>query len=582
MQPFDDISSPELGLEDDVLLTPTSPTSQWQPKWMRSPHTSSSTTTVSSSIVAFLSRFYDAALRALSSLQTFLLTTATTHVPPLLRPRLTVRYVLFSALVVYVSYRLLTARPLLASNLPSYSGPYDVGAVDVELPIPSGPQRVSNITFKSTSQPAFEVQTVLFTLYYPTLKARQYSKTETQQKLYWIPKPISGTATGYLRFLGADNFLLRPIVTFALWCIAGGITIPVRVGAPLLPADATETKSQLPVMVFTHGMLSSRTDYTNYLGELASRGMVVAALEHRDGSSPGSAVRQFAKDGKHIDETWRYCFGLKDLNTDDDGKGFDTAALKEAQLSFREAEIHAAVTILQNLNKGSPEQFQQNPRHPPNFNPSAFQDRLDTSNFTLAGHSYGATGVLRALRPDVSNSPFTGAVALDPGKSSGPLNADIHVPLAIVHSASWSKPGPTLFYGRPHFEVVRGIVEDLNNATETSPQCTKRSQQAECPLGWFLTSLGTSHPSVTDAPLLEPLLLAWTTGATMDAADGIRQYVLLTRDFVGYQHGGAREGVLALSGRKDEGFVRRDYDPKHNTGMPAAWRKYWQIHVAPE
>ena len=102
--------------------------------------------------------------------------------------------------------------------------------------------------------------------------------------------------------------------------------------------------------------------------------------------------------------------------------------------------------------------------------------------------------------------------------------------------------------------------------------------------GWFLTSLGTAHPSITDAPLLEPLLLSWATGSSMDARDGIMQYVLATRDFVRYQHTGERRGVLGLSGRaiEDGGAASREYDPKHNEGMPKPWRKYWQIHVAPQ
>lgn len=487
--------------------------------------------------------------------------------------------------------RLFTSRPLLASPLPPYkSGPYDVAAIDIEVPL-DPPQRVSNINFKATGKPAFEVESVLFTLYYPTLKEsdqQQYSNP----KLHWIPKPISATATGYARFLHVDNFLLRPLLTLGLWLVAGDITIPAQIGAPLLPPEAiiatasattVSDDGTLPVMVFSHGMLSSRTDYTAYLGSLASRGIVVAALEHRDGSSPASCLAAATPRQK-----WRYYFGLRDLDpasfTDDGGDEepkLNTPALKRAQLAFRTAEIKAAVSVLQDLNTNPTDVHEKNARASAAkfFDPTLFTARLNTSHITLAGHSYGATGALQALSSS-SPSPFAGAVILDPGKSSGPLNGNVSVPLVICHSSSWSRPGASLFYGRPHFEVVRQIVEDVNArcvqgmGTKAAAACRDNAR------GWFLTSLGTSHPSITDAPLLEPLMLSWTTGSTMDAADGIAQYVDLTENLVRYQHTGTREGLLGLSGREDEA-VNREYDPSKNMGMPERWRKYWQLHVAP-
>lgn len=67
----------------------------------------------------------------------------------------------------------------------------------------------------------------------------------------------------------------------------------------------------------------------------------------------------------------------------------------------------------------------------------------------------------------------------------------------------------------------------------------------------------------------------------MDARQGIGQYVLLTRDFVRYQHTGELAGLLSISGSEADNVVSREYDPKHNEGMPQQWRRYWQIHAAP-
>lgn len=91
-------------------------------------------------------------------------------------------------------------------------------------------------------------------------------------------------------------------MTFGLWALVGGTKIPAHVDVPLhdgpiileTPDALTSTMDTFagfPVMVFSHGMASSRTQYTQYCGELASRGYVVAAIEHRDGSGPGTVIK---------------------------------------------------------------------------------------------------------------------------------------------------------------------------------------------------------------------------------------------------------------------------------------------------
>jgi platelet-activating factor acetylhydrolase len=350
--------------------------------------------------------------------------------PPLLsllRPRLTVRYVLFTLLALWVSYRVLTAQPLLASRLPGHTGPYDVGALDVEVPLDT-PRLVSDMRFRADGSHAFQVETVLFTLYYPAAHAATGRTTTDQGGYYWFPKPVAATARGYARALGLDNFLVRGVMTGGLWLVAGGIRIPARVGAPLLPAGAMGDYGDqagdgtLPVVVFSHGMLSSRTDYTAYFSELASRGVVVAAIEHRDGSSPASPI--IKKPGGQPE--WRYYFGLDDLDAEsyegpsspssDEGEDedeeeeegkLDSAAFKEAQLAFREAEIEAAVDVLRRLNAGD---ATLNNTRPPagtaaehTLTAGTFRSRLDTQNMTLAGHSYGV--LCAPGRPPPAPSP---------------------------------------------------------------------------------------------------------------------------------------------------------------------------------
>jgi platelet-activating factor acetylhydrolase len=194
----------------------------------------------------------------------------------IIRPRLTWRYLLFSLLAVYVLYCLIRRSPLFASNLPPYTGPFGVGVIDVESPAET-PRNISTSLLKATGAPAFALETVLFSLYYPADRTARSSLRHRHHS--WLSRPVSATAAGYARAAHADVFFLRPLFSFGLWLIAGGLTIPAEIDVPV--SEVAAGQGGFPVVVFSHGTASSRTDYTQFCGELASRGVVVAAVEHR-------------------------------------------------------------------------------------------------------------------------------------------------------------------------------------------------------------------------------------------------------------------------------------------------------------
>ena len=43
----------------------------------------------------------------------------------------------------------------------------------------------------------------------------------------------------------------------------------------------TERQSKFPVVIFSHGIAGCRTSYSTICTELASQGLIVAAMEHR-------------------------------------------------------------------------------------------------------------------------------------------------------------------------------------------------------------------------------------------------------------------------------------------------------------
>jgi platelet-activating factor acetylhydrolase len=476
-----------------------------------------------------------------------------------LRPRWTVRYVVAAVCLFYFLFCSLANMPLLSSKLPKYSGQYAVGTVDIEVPCKS--RASSTVVFKGTDVHPFELETVLFSLYYPALK--DVKKTRHNHHP-WVEKPLSFTAEGYARFAKCNNFVINRIFQFGVWSLVGSTTIPANVDVPLAhdssgshKEDATNTASgpRFPVIVFSHGMASSRTSYTHLCGELASRGYIVVAVEHRDGSGPGSFVMNNGKKRKV------FPFTAEQLDPSP-----DVSAYKIMQLAMREAEIEETIRVLHRLNDGKGTEIYKSNSRKEGADLQAWQDRLDMSAMIIAGHSFGATLAMQTLKAGPSESrPFIGAIALDPGKASGPLNEDISVPILIINSESWSKKF-TIFHGRPHFSTIKDIVENVNNSIRKG--------------AWFCTSKGTTHPSPTDAPLIEPFLLSWTTGSTIDAREGVLQYVDIAVDFMYYLRTGNRRNVL------NEEVTHPEYDEdvrsqERIASMKDAVGKYWQIHAAP-
>ena len=484
---------------------------------------------------------------------------------PAFRSRWTIRRVLLATVVLYVLYHIAFGMPLLSSKLPSYSGEYEVGTIDVEVPVPR--RNISDAVFKDTGKPAFELETVLFTLYYPAV-----GETRTSEPHHpWVSN-IPHHGEGYARFAGISNSFTNHVFSFALWSLVGSTTIPAKVDVPLHGTVDSFRDNELeqpidnyglpefPVIVFSHGQASSRTSYTHWCGELASRGIIVAAIEHRDGSGPGSEVMR--KDGPS-----RNVFHISEGQLSPQP---ETPDFKVMQLAMRQAEVEETVNVLRKIDDGLGKDVYTFNSRGEGIALAGWKGRLNMNQMVVAGHSYGATLALQALKGAPSESlPFVGGIILDPGKQSGPLNDDINVPIIVVHSQSWSAKH-SMFQGRVHFDVVKDLVKKV-----------MRTEKNRAPKNaWFVTAKGTTHPSVTDAPLIEPFLLSWTTGSTIDAREGVLQYVKISQEFIRYLEDGHRTGVLAeeVTHTKYDEPVKTD---KTKRRISSKISRYWQIHISP-
>jgi len=223
-----------------------------------------------------------------------------------------------------------------------------------------------------------------------------------------------------------------------------------------------------PIIVFSHGMASGRTSYTHLMGELASRGYVVVAIEHRDGSGTGSLVcekgaglgERKARPVLHItqkdvvrvtpalEEESRFVAGdARSTSSSEKGQAqrrlrttakddVEHAEFKVAQLHMREAEIEEVVNVLRLIERGGGDKVYAGNARGEGRDLSNWAGRLDLDKMVLGGHSFGANtvvsfvdehraiGLLRIIltlsqlqalmHPPTSALPFKGGFAFDP------------------------------------------------------------------------------------------------------------------------------------------------------------------------
>jgi dienelactone hydrolase len=145
--------------------------------------------------------------------------------------------------------------------------------------------------------------------------------------------------------------------------------------------NAPITDGTHPVLVFTHGYTGTFTDYTFIFEDLASRGYVVASVDH---TYEATAVEfpdgRFVKSlvGSHFGDTWR----------------LDDQTLASA-VSVRLADLHFVVNELWRLNANVD---------------GPFTGKLDTARVALMGHSLGGEVTISGLQQEAH---FRAGVLLD-------------------------------------------------------------------------------------------------------------------------------------------------------------------------
>jgi dienelactone hydrolase len=188
--------------------------------------------------------------------------------------------------------------------------------------------------------------------------------------------------------------------------------------------DASIQAGTHPVVVFTHGYTGTFTDYTFLFEDLASRGYIVASVNHTF-----EATASEFPDGRMAKSMVGTHMTL-------------SAQLDERSTSFavgaRLADLHFVVNELERLNNGSK---------------TPFSGKLDLSRLAIAGHSLGGMTALLGLELEPR---FLAALTLD-GVLPGPLFGRTTKPVLLMLSGrdTWNHDTCELWgkLGGPRVEI---------------------------------------------------------------------------------------------------------------------------------
>jgi predicted dienelactone hydrolase len=218
---------------------------------------------------------------------------------------------------------------------------------------------------------------LLVRLWYPSVAAPDCRRAEYTSSQVW---------NDFSRLLGAP---LPQVTTNSCW------------NAPI--ADGAH-----PVVIFTHGYTGTFTDYTFLFEDLASRGYVVASVDH---TFEATAVE--FPDGRLAESV----FGshLSTAARSDEASMYLAVSVRLRDLSF-------VVNELELLNAGADSQL---------------GGRLDMTRLALAGHSLGGFTTILGVKDDLR---FRAGIVLD-GVIPNPLPSEIETPMLLLAAGrdTWSE-----------------------------------------------------------------------------------------------------------------------------------------------
>ncbi|KAK5097331.1 hypothetical protein LTR70_002623 [Exophiala xenobiotica] len=448
-------------------------------------------------------------------------------------------------------------------RLPKYSGPYQVGIIDLEIPARE-PRQFSKI--KRDHRHTFVLETVLVSIYYPahldsaSEERIQKARSKHNARPTWLARPRHLTVEGYAKFASLPQW---PILAFFMMTTyltklpayrnariaehwpeineewhnrkTNSTAGPVPALGPLQP--------KFPLILFSHGLGGTKTSYSSVCGEFASHGFIVCAIEHRDGSGPRSLVNYNPHDSPRRGESEaamhakhnrppkaERSYGMVDFIMSEKDK-YDTSPdheldheLREAQIALRVAEVDEAYHLMTKIHAGRGNELkEQNLRKAGMPGASSLEldgvdfrtwvGRFHVDNVSMIGHSFGSTTTIEMLRSSTRYDYIKRGIIYDIwGMPVQPCTPQHHINAPILGINS-----EVFMYWGANFDIAKGVCEEAGEVGQPA---------------WLVTVRGTVHIAQSDFCVLYPRLAGGVMKMTMDPVRAIDVNIDASLDFL--------------------------------------------------
>jgi platelet-activating factor acetylhydrolase len=197
-------------------------------------------------------------------------------------------------------------------------------------------------------------------------------------------------------------------------------------------------------MIFSHGLGGSRNAYSHLAGSIASHGMIVIALEHRDGSAPISYIRDVPSNNSVTEKSSaKRSKRTVDYMRLSHTPSPEVEAGRDAQLKVRLWELGVITETLRQLDFGE----DLGNLNTSSMSLSPFKDMMDIhtpGKVIFAGHSFGAATVSQFVKsvfysPRTSEAPSTYKPLFTPSSRS-PIREQITSQTPLILLDMWCFP----------------------------------------------------------------------------------------------------------------------------------------------